>query len=192
MTSPDNLQVFHHFPELPIEVRLMIWEYNLPEPRILNIQPKFLTPPERLLTLAATVNPYESREEAMKRYEPFFDVRAYMDPSRDIFSTLGRSLRAVTGYPYEDPEDWLEAFVCQAHPEDLACARHIAIGKRSAYDIHLLLPKDRPRSEDRAIGEVHQRALQSSQTWSGCSLSALTQERLNTPPLCYQHESLHV
>ncbi|KAI1800043.1 hypothetical protein F4811DRAFT_557210 [Daldinia bambusicola] len=193
MTSPDSLQVFHRFPKLPIEVRLMIWEYNLPGPRILDIQPKFPTRPKRRIIFAAAVNPNgkrvcsapanlqvcrESREEALKRYKPFLGIRGYMDPLRDVL------------YFGQELECWelFEAFVFRARPEDLACARHIAIGNEalmsdvcdyriSIVDVMIM----RLNCIKRRFTNLER-----------VSFICANFEKTNTPPVCYQHGSLHL
>jgi hypothetical protein len=102
----DDLDVFHPFPDLPMELRLMVWRFVRPRPRKVIINPSFpfnfedLESPIRRIALSQRYNAFpailyvnsESRREALQSYiaqEGKMDERygtftsTCFDPSRD-------------------------------------------------------------------------------------------------------------
>ncbi|KAE8448349.1 hypothetical protein EG329_009593 [Mollisiaceae sp. DMI_Dod_QoI] len=104
---------FTNFPELPSELRLKIWEYALPGPRILGVGHKtqYKTIYGRAIPTIfewRTSDPvpsilhacHESREEALKNYRPSFGIplqqgKNYIDFSKETiyFGGSGRGFR---------------------------------------------------------------------------------------------------
>ncbi|KAI0847876.1 hypothetical protein F5Y00DRAFT_106511 [Daldinia vernicosa] len=130
-TPRDGFQVFHFFPQLPTELRLMIWEYNL-LPRCIEIKATQLVKPQLKLSKQECHYTYvcrvpanlhvcrESRQEALKQYSLRFGIGGLVDPISDVLY-FGPSM--VLGCP----KDWFSIFMSQLHPEDMARIRHIAI-----------------------------------------------------------------
>ncbi|KAI2785454.1 hypothetical protein F4815DRAFT_22900 [Daldinia loculata] len=130
-TPRDGFQVFHFFPQLPIELRLMIWEYNL-LPRCIEIQDTQRVKPQLKLRKQEVHYTYvcktpanlhvcrESRQEALKRYSLRFGIGGLVDPIRDM-------LYFGPGMAFGCPKDWFSIFMSQLRPKDMAYIRHIAI-----------------------------------------------------------------
>ncbi|KAI1658230.1 hypothetical protein F4813DRAFT_357809 [Daldinia decipiens] len=121
----------HLFSQLPPELRLMIWEYNL-LPHCIEVQTTQAVKPQLRLrndefhytyVCRTPVNLHvcrESRQEALKRYSLRFGIGGLVDPIRDMLY-FGPDM--AFGYP----KDWFSIFMSQLHPKDMACIRHIAI-----------------------------------------------------------------
>ncbi|KAI8200409.1 hypothetical protein KHU50_006891 [Colletotrichum sp. SAR 10_65] len=145
-TTPARrpLDHFHLFPCLPAELRLKIWNFNLPPPRIVPIRCG-----AKSLSFAADVHPaaqrrpstsgcisyasipvnlhvcHESRVEAMKSYRLSFGMtrkpgQIFFDRSRDILYFGARD-----GYMASESQFMTVMALCD--PTDLAEVRHLAV-----------------------------------------------------------------
>ncbi|KAI1143605.1 hypothetical protein F5Y05DRAFT_259 [Hypoxylon sp. FL0543] len=138
----DRSQVFHRFAQLPIELRFIIWTYNLPGPRIVEIKRNTEQPSTSQQqqsdrrpicyksTLPIPVNLHvckESRFDALRRYKLLFGStretgRIFLDPLRDtLYFGSGQGVAAA--------ETTFNTFLSLAQPEDLAQVRHVAINE---------------------------------------------------------------
>ncbi|WQF76018.1 Putative 2EXR domain-containing protein [Colletotrichum destructivum] len=140
-TLPRPLDHFHLFPRLPVELRLRIWDFNLPQPRVVPIRcgAKSLSfashsqsPP--LSTSGCTsytavpVNLHvchESRREALVSYRPSFGMTR--NPGQIFFNKAHDVLYfgARDGYMASEAQFLTVMALCD--PSDLADVRHLAI-----------------------------------------------------------------
>ncbi|KAI0118620.1 hypothetical protein GGR51DRAFT_127062 [Nemania sp. FL0031] len=151
-TAPDSSEPsFHLFSQLPPELRLMIWSFTLPGPRIISLrcEPRPATQggsyePEGPLhgkpmlqcrspaPVPTTLHVCgESRYEALRRYKLLFGIGGapgtiYFDPLSDAlyFGSRGR-------------ED-LTTFMAVVSPPDKAMVRHIAVNEALISGRHWL------------------------------------------------------
>ncbi|KAI1777938.1 hypothetical protein F4818DRAFT_330225 [Hypoxylon cercidicola] len=165
-------QTFHCFAALPIELRLIIWTYNLPGPRIVDIkcntesastselQQRNHTSTTCIFTSSIPANLHvckESRYTALRRYRLLFrDPAKYgqvvFDPLRDTLYFGARLGISASGTRFA-------TFVSLVQPEDLAHIRRIAIN-----DALISHGRSRTRTNSTArltieciLCEVHQR-----------------------------------
>ncbi|OAQ95907.1 hypothetical protein LLEC1_06302 [Akanthomyces lecanii] len=130
---------FSRFSELPPELRLRIWHYSLPGPRIMPIRCG-VDPlaPDSLGSLAAatgctttTPNPTnlhvcaESRAEAIKNYRRCFGFahrpgHVYFNPSRDVLYFGPRK-------GYMNTETQFRTFMTMCRSSELAAVRRVAV-----------------------------------------------------------------
>ncbi|KAK2000624.1 hypothetical protein LX36DRAFT_698837 [Colletotrichum falcatum] len=140
-TSPRPLRNFHLFPTLPVELRLKIWSFNLPPPRVVPIRcgSKNLTfassaEPRRPSTRGCTsyaavpVNLHvcrESRHEALASYRLSFGMTR--NPGQIFFGNAHDVLYfgARDGYMASGAQFFTVMTLCD--PADLAGVRHLAI-----------------------------------------------------------------
>ncbi|KAI4869436.1 hypothetical protein F4820DRAFT_406569 [Hypoxylon rubiginosum] len=134
-----NIFLKHCFAALPIELRLIIWAYNLPGPRIVDIKcstesastselQRDHTPTTCIFTASVPVNLHvcrESRFAAFRRYRLLFrDPTKYgqviFDPTRDILYFGARFGIAASGTRFG-------TFLSLVQPEELAYVHRIAI-----------------------------------------------------------------
>jgi len=124
------LRSFAHFPELPSELRIKIWEYALPGPRILGVghEIRYRIGYGRVIPTIVewrTSDPipgilhacHESREEALKFYRPSFGIplqegKNYIDFSRETiyFGGSGRGfldINSLLQSTYSRPSNYL-------------------------------------------------------------------------------------
>ncbi|KAI2612840.1 uncharacterized protein GGS25DRAFT_138286 [Hypoxylon fragiforme] len=141
----DLPQTFHLFTQLPIELRLIIWSYNLPGPRIVEIKCS-TDSTEPLLTsqlgqddnrriVCTSTSPIpvnlhvcrESRLYGLKQYRLLFGIspqpgRVFFDARKDTLYFGARQKLTASG-------TLLEKFVSLVQPEDLAQVHRIAINE---------------------------------------------------------------
>ncbi|XXH04631.1 hypothetical protein Hte_011048 [Hypoxylon texense] len=136
----SHLQTFHRFAALPIELRLIIWTYNLPGPRIVDIkcstesattsglQHDDDTPTTCIFTASVPVNLHvcrESRFAALRTYrllfrDPTKHGQVVFDPLRDTLYFGARFGIAASGMRFG-------MFVSLVEPEKLSDVHRIAI-----------------------------------------------------------------
>lgn len=139
MASPDS-SAFHLFSFLPAELRLKIWEYSLPESRIVPVRfdtpcqaDEYVNPRHRSSGCVSTAPIptnlhvcHESRDEALKKYCLAFGMgdpgQIFFNPARDILYFGSREGKWAT-------EAQFRAFVSMSLPEDLALVRRLAINE---------------------------------------------------------------
>ncbi|KAK2062852.1 hypothetical protein LY76DRAFT_504911 [Colletotrichum caudatum] len=142
-TPPRVLRNFHFFPTLPVELRLKIWNFNLPPPRVVPIRcgAKSLTfassaEPPRPSTSGCTsyaavpVNLHvcrESRHEALASYRLSFGMtrnpgQIFFDNAHDVLYFGARD-----GYMASGAQFFTVMSLCD--PDDLAGVRHLAINE---------------------------------------------------------------
>ncbi|KZL83799.1 hypothetical protein CI238_08169 [Colletotrichum incanum] len=140
-TPPWPLNHFHFFPRLPVELRLKIWNFNLPPPRVVPIRcgAKSLTfspyaqspkPSTSGCTsyAAVPVNLHvcqESRHEALATYHLSFGMtrnpgQIFFDKAHDVLYFGARD-----GYMASEAQFLTVMALCD--PADLANVRHLAI-----------------------------------------------------------------
>ncbi|KAI5867957.1 hypothetical protein GGS23DRAFT_4210 [Durotheca rogersii] len=151
VVAGGNLGIFHLFPYLPAEIRLEIWNHNLPGPRIVEIkctrsatifEPQYGGKPTPICTSASPIpinlhTCRESRLEGLKRYRLLFDIgpqagRFFFDPLRDTLYFGARD-------GAEASETQLDTLISLSSPEELALVRHVAINEA-------LMPSDGGRN----------------------------------------------
>ncbi|KAK2728776.1 hypothetical protein CKAH01_02826 [Colletotrichum kahawae] len=144
-TTPSRpLDHFHLFPYLPAELRLKIWNFNLPPPRIVPIQcgakslsfaPDVHQAAQRRPSTSGCISYasipvnlhvcHESRVEAMKSYRLSFGMtrnpgQIFFDRSRDVLYFGARD-----GYMASEAQFMTVMALCD--PTDLAEVRHLAV-----------------------------------------------------------------
>ncbi|KAF6838099.1 hypothetical protein CPLU01_02707 [Colletotrichum plurivorum] len=141
-TNPSQpLSHFHLFRKLPTELRLRIWSFNLPPPRVVSIRcgakslsfsSHALSPPPSTSGCtshaAVPVNLHvchESRSEAIKSYRLCFGVtrnpgQIFFDKANDVLYFGARD-----GYMASEAQFLTVMALCE--PRDLADVRHLAI-----------------------------------------------------------------
>ncbi|OIW33748.1 hypothetical protein CONLIGDRAFT_190418 [Coniochaeta ligniaria NRRL 30616] len=134
-----DLNEFHLFPRLPPEIRIKIWNFSLPDPRIVEVRcgsdsisnkvPIGLGGVTGCLSSASIPVTLgvcrESRAETSRRYKAMFGFagrpgRVYFDPARDVlyFGANG------TGLMGPHAQFRTVFALCES---DLACVRRIAV-----------------------------------------------------------------
>ncbi|KAF4340935.1 hypothetical protein FBEOM_5149 [Fusarium beomiforme] len=124
---------FHKFNKLPAELRLKIWNYNLPPARLVPMQcgsswsgPFSWTGCTSTATIPANLHACaESRTEALKYYGLGFGFargpgQVFLDPDRDILYFGPR-----VGYMAADSQ--FQTCMSMCGPEELALVRRLAI-----------------------------------------------------------------
>ncbi|KAL0931680.1 uncharacterized protein CTRU02_212633 [Colletotrichum truncatum] len=140
-TGPQSLDRFHLFPQLPTELRLKIWNFNLPSPRIVPIRYgagslcfASNTQSPRPSTSGCTsyadipINLHichESRAEALKSYALSFGMtrnpgQIFFDKKRDVLYFGARD-----GYMASEAQFLTVMALCD--PKDLSEVRYLAI-----------------------------------------------------------------
>jgi hypothetical protein len=104
----DHEQKFSLFPNLPVELRLQIWKYALPDPRILLLDAQF-----------RQLGPFEARNRPggvqTKETTPFLSLRGACRESSDVFTKHYQHLTVsapqqtkLPDYYDEDDVEWTE------------------------------------------------------------------------------------
>ncbi|GKU02468.1 hypothetical protein FLAG1_02197 [Fusarium langsethiae] len=135
LQSPDS-GAFRNFCKLPTELRLKIWNYNLPPTRLVPIQygsswPGCSNSPSWTGCTSPAIIPTnlhacsESRSEALKYYGLGFGFargpgQVFLDPDRDILYFGPRD-----GYMAADSQ--FQTIMSMCDPEELALVRRLAI-----------------------------------------------------------------
>lgn len=163
----------HFFAKLPIELRLKIWTYNLPGPRIIEIKCSTESPPwtpqlqeghQRPTTCTFTspipINLHvcrESRLEALKRYRLLF--RSPSQPGQITFDPTKDTLYFGARLGIKASKARFNKFLSLVRPEDLAHVRHIAINEALiSYNNHSSRTNGAARlTFEQILRQAHQR-----------------------------------
>lgn len=106
-TTGITLDQFHYFPDLPGELKVKVWEFTFPSPRIIPLQSwgysLKVTSDLKLPSVPISLKVHkESRDETLKSYELLTQSRynehrqVYVSFKRDIFCFLGYQLKIET------------------------------------------------------------------------------------------------
>ncbi|KAI0875072.1 hypothetical protein GGS24DRAFT_309246 [Hypoxylon argillaceum] len=129
---------FHVFPQLPAELRLMIWSLSLPGPRIVSIRcgprPAAHGATPSIQCRSPTPVPAalhacrESRAEAQRRYKLLFGMGG-PDPATIYFDPLRDALYFGARDGFAGSAANLDTFMALASPADKAAVRHVALSE---------------------------------------------------------------
>jgi hypothetical protein len=83
----DSERTFHHFTRLPLELRIKIWSYALPEPKIVDVIAISTDDSQELFYLPTGNEGWDHREQRVKWVRTFVD--RMVSPRQDIPALLG-------------------------------------------------------------------------------------------------------
>ncbi|KAF4621873.1 hypothetical protein G7Y89_g14470 [Cudoniella acicularis] len=141
-TQSNASKSFHRFPQLPIELRLMIWKFSFPRSRLIEVYYEEDTNSCTTTCPAPTALKIckESRQEALRHYKLMFRTsimppRIYFDPSVDEFYLgIGN---------FSAGSESVTSLFNSLDPNDLSQIRYLAIDDDLA-DFHTRNDNDTP------------------------------------------------